>query len=92
MSRRVILSQVDPASLSRTLGLFYTVIGLIVGTVMLLVALIRSDGAAAGVAFLMFFLYPVLGFVAGWFTATLFNAIAGRWGGVGLELEEPDVA
>ena len=88
MSRHVILSRIDPASLSRTMGVFYAVIGLVVGTVMLLVALVRSDAAGAGAALMMFFLYPIMGFVASALSALLFNAIARRWGGVALELDD----
>ena len=88
MSRRVIVSRVDPASLSRTMTILYTVLSLIIGTIMLVFALVRGDGRSIMFAVVMIVFYPIFAFVGSWITASLFNAIARRWGVVELELDD----
>jgi hypothetical protein len=88
MSRRVILSRVDPASLAKVMAAFYAFVGLLVGVVLLLLSLVRDDGAGVAVAIAMIVLYPVMGFVGSWISASILNGIARRWGGIELELDD----
>jgi hypothetical protein len=88
MSRRVILSKIDPASLAKTMAVFYGVLGLVVCGLMLPLALLKDDGTNLMLILLMLILYPVMGFVGSWFSATVLNAVARRWGGIEFEVDD----
>jgi len=88
MSRRVVLSKIDPASLARTMTLFYGVLGLVVCAIMLPLAMVRGDGRSLAMAALFLILYPVMGFFGSWFSALVINAIVRRLGGIEFEVDD----
>jgi hypothetical protein len=98
----MVIRRIDPFSLAKIFGLLYAGLGLLIGAVVTLVALVGSGLAAAGEEspiplFGLFFgvgaivllpiLYGFFGFVGGLVWSGLYN-LAARWtGGVVLETD-----
>jgi hypothetical protein len=98
----MVIRRIDPFSLAKIFGLLYAGLGLLIGAVVTLVALVGSGLAAAGEKspiplFGLFFgvgaivllpiLYGFFGFVGGLVWSGLYN-LAARWtGGVVLETD-----
>ena len=95
--RRVRIKRLDPISVAVMLGVLYAVIGLIVGGVFSLLAILGVavggeagiGGLIGGVAALVILpvLYGVLGFIGGLIIAVLYNLVAGMAGGIQVDLE-----
>jgi hypothetical protein len=98
----MILRRLDPVSVARILGLLYACIGFIVGAFVSFFAAIGVLGHAfsrgaglgmiegaflgAGAILLLPILYGVLGAMVGVIGAAIYNLIAGKVGGIELEL------
>lgn len=96
------VKRIGPLSLAKVMGLVYGGLGLIVGAVVSLVAVLgaavgfshRAGGATfvgllfgAGAVILLPIFYGLLGFVCGAVGAWIYNLAAGAVGGLELELE-----
>lgn len=97
------IQRIDPRSLSRMLGIFYAILGVIGGAFFALVALAGfpmgvpgMPGTGRGLFSLMFgvgaivvlpICYGILGWIGGWIVAGLYNWIAGRFGGIVLQTQ-----
>jgi hypothetical protein len=91
------IKRIDPRSLSRVLGVLYTILGLIAGVVFALAAMAGGfgdglpfgSGALFGVLGLVLWpvLYGLIGWIGGWIFAALYNWVAGRFGGIVLETQ-----
>ncbi len=93
------LKKFDVMSVAKLMGLTYGILGLIFVPVFLLVGVAGligggsqaavGAGAAVFIAILMPFLYAAMGFVAGAIGALIYNLIAGKFGGIEIELQPP---
>lgn len=92
-----VIKSVGVLSVGKVMGLLYAAMGLIFVPFFLLISAIQAlsgDARAAGVGMamaiamtvLMPILYGVFGFIAGVIMAFLYNLIAGRIGGIEIEL------
>ena len=88
------IKRIGPRSLGKLLGFMYAVIGLIIGAVISIFALMEGDadtgrihafGIAAIVALPIF--YGLIGLVGGYVSAWIYNFIAKRVGGIEIETE-----
>jgi hypothetical protein len=98
VKRSVVVRRLDPVSTGAMLGGVYVLIGLIIGGVMSLAAVLGvafggGEDAAAGlfvglgaILFIPLF-YGVLGFIGGLVMALIYNAVAHFIGGIRIELE-----
>ena len=96
------LKRIGPMSCGKVGGVLYGVMGLILGVLFALFSLLGAGAAAmqseqaggalfgalfgVGAVVLMPIFYGVLGFVSGVVTAWIYNVIAGRFGGIELEI------
>jgi hypothetical protein len=98
------IKRVGVLSLAKMIGLIYTVIGFILwlfmGCFMLIGVLANPTGTPAESMFMlcfvcfMPFLYGVMGFIGGAIIAGLYNLVAGKIGGIEVELApaaEPEI-
>lgn len=95
----MIVKRIGPLSFARLSGLLYAVLGLVIGGIFSLVALVGgfasdTDGAAGvgaviGVGAIIVFpiFYGLIAFVATLFAAWLYNVAAGVVGGVEVDVE-----
>ncbi len=95
----MIIKRVGPLSCARLSGLLYAVIGLILGGIFSLVAMVggfssetagdAGIGAMIGVGAVLVFpiLYGLMGFVATLIAAWLYNVAAGIVGGVEVDMQ-----
>jgi hypothetical protein len=87
---KLVLTKIAPWPTGRILAVLYLVIGIVVMPIMMIAALVAPEANPAGkmgglfVAFLMPFIYAVIGFVAGVIGAALYNGIARLLGGIPL--------
>jgi hypothetical protein len=97
------IRRIDPGSLSKVLGVLYAILGLIGGVVLALMALTgfpiggerlpgvggAAFGAVFGVGAIVFLpiCYGIVGFIGGWIVASLYNWVAGRFGGIVVETQ-----
>lgn len=88
--------RIEPISLARITGIIYAIIGLIVALPAGCMAAMVGTGAGEGMFFgglgiLLVVVYPVVlgvvGLIGGLITALIYNFVAGRFGGVVLEVE-----
>ncbi len=86
------LRRIDPLSAGKVLGFLYVLVGLIVGVVMVLLALLSGEGGAMAGGLLMGVLVPVLygigGFVGGAVGALFYNLCSSIVGGIKMEFEQ----
>jgi hypothetical protein len=86
------IKSVDVRSCAKMAGALYGALALLVapfGVVGVLVGLVNRDGATVGASLLLLaapLLYGVLGFVVGAVAAWVYNRVAGRMGGIEIEL------
>ena len=90
------IKRVGVLSLAKIIGLIYTVIGLIIwlfmGCFMLIGVMVQPNETPAellvmlGFVCFMPFLYGVMGFVGGAIIAGVYNLVAGKIGGIEIEL------
>lgn len=90
----MVLKRIDPMSLAKVMGGICGLIGLAVGLIITLIALLAADVAGDGsilfgVGAILYFpiMYGFLGFFVGLLEALLYNVVAERIGGVELEFE-----
>jgi hypothetical protein len=97
----VVIRRIEPLSLARVLGIFYGVVGVIVAFFVLsgiavgfIVPMVLtrqlSGGAfliAVAVAILLPLLYGGIGFVVSIIAASIYNLIAGRIGGIVIDVD-----
>lgn len=85
---RLVLTKVAPWPTGRILAVMYLAIGTVVMPVMMIAALVAPEtnpmGRVGGLvmAFVMPFLYAVIGFLAGVIGASLYNGVARLMGGI----------
>ena len=87
------VKRIGVLSLAKILGLLYAILGLIIGALLSLFSVTGFVGAADvglffGTASIIIFpiLYGVMGFVGGLITAFFYNFIAGKIGGLEVEI------
>jgi uncharacterized membrane protein len=86
----LVLMRIAPWPAARILAVLYLVIGIVVAPLMMIAALANPDSAPGGraaglvVAFLMPFIYAVIGFLFGAVGGALYNAVARLLGGIPL--------
>ncbi len=95
----MVINRVAPVPLAKVLGAIYMVIGLIFGCIAMVFSLAGglvaqqagsgSLGALFGVGAIIFLplLYGTLGFVGGLIFAMLYNLVAGKLGGIELDMK-----
>ena len=95
----MVIKRIAPMSCAKITGTLYGILGLVIGGCVSLVALaggfgsntsgVPGMGAIIGVGAIFFFpiLYGGLGFVGTLVAASLYNLIAGRVGGIELEVQ-----
>ncbi|HZM62010.1 MAG TPA: hypothetical protein VFB85_19505 [Vicinamibacterales bacterium] len=94
----MVIKRVGPVSCAKIAGVLYAIIGLIVGGIASLIAMVgfaasgsesSGFGAFMGVGSIIFFpiLYACFGFVGTLIMAALYNVVAGMVGGVELETQ-----
>lgn len=87
----MIIKRVDPTSAAKICGVIYAAIGLIAGALMAFVSLMGGGGILGtfGVAAIIVLpiLYGVIGFIATFIGALVYNAAAGSVGGMQLDVE-----
>lgn len=87
------LIRIAPKSLAKVFAALYAMVGFIGGALFALISLIAvATGARAGwfgIAMLVLLplFYGLLGALFGWLTAILYNFVAGKVGGVEVEVE-----
>ena len=83
-------------SVGKMLGVLYVVLGLIIGAIYggigLLMLMLGGEGAASGIMFIsmaifMPIVYGIMGFVFGLLMAWLYNVLAGKIGGIQVEVQ-----
>ena len=88
------IRSVDIRSCAKMAAALYRALALLVvpvGVIGFLVGLVRRDGTTVGLSLVFVvapLLYGVLGFVVGAFAAWVYNLVAGRVGGIEIELTE----
>ena len=86
------VKKIGVLSLAKILGLLYAIFGLIIGALFALFPLIGfsadETGAFFGTASIILFpiLYGIMGFIGGLITAFFYNLIAGKIGGLEVEI------
>ncbi len=97
-TRMMQIKKIEPLSAGKLLGTMYALIGLFIGGIFTLLAILGAaigGGDAAlgsiiggiGAIVIMPLFYGVLGFVGGAIGAFMYNIIAGMVGGISLEIE-----
>ncbi|TWT50334.1 hypothetical protein Pla22_30760 [Rubripirellula amarantea] len=98
-TRRMKIKKLDPLSLGKMLGVMYAIIGLLIGGIFALMALVGAGangggdavmgGAIAGIGSIFIFpiLYGVMGFFGGLISALIYNVVSGFAGGVEMDIE-----
>ncbi len=87
------LKRISPASLAKIFGALYGLVGLIGGSIFLIISIVlialgHPGGWFGLVAVVLLPLgYGVLGLVFGYLTALLYNFVAGKVGGIEFEVE-----
>jgi hypothetical protein len=87
---KLVLTKIAPWPTGRILAVLYLVIGIVVMPIMMIAALVAPEANPAGkagglvMAFMMPFLYAVIGFLAGVIGAALYNGLARLMGGIPL--------
>jgi hypothetical protein len=94
----MIVRRIEPVSLARVTAIIYAFIGLVAalpaGCAMTLVGSLTDDVPAmfGGLGLVVVLIYPIafglMGLVGGLLTAIVYNFVAGRFGGVEIEVEE----
>lgn len=95
--RRIVLKRVDPTSLAKLQAVVGGVFGLIVGAFVslgmitgggMMASLGATERAFGALAIIGFpIVYAVIGFLSGAIAAVVYNAAAGRMGGISFEVE-----
>jgi hypothetical protein len=95
----MVIKRIGPASCAKIAGTLYAILGVLIGAIFSLIALVggfASDtseaagaGALIGVGAIVIFpiLYGGFGFVATFIAALLYNAVAGLLGGIEMDLQ-----
>ncbi|MGH7594260.1 MAG: hypothetical protein ACRELE_10480 [Gemmatimonadales bacterium] len=88
----MIVKRVHPTSAAKICGVIYAAIGFCVGVLMALVSMVGVGGMfgssfGIGAIIVMPIIYGVVGFIATFIGALVYNAAAGRVGGVELDVE-----
>ena len=88
----MIIKRVNPTSAAKICGIIYAAIGLIAGAFMALISLVGGGGGLLGgfgVAAIVVLpiLYGVIGFIATFIGALVYNAAAGSVGGMQIDVE-----
>jgi len=96
----MILKRIGPYSCAKVSAVLYFIIGLLVGLLFSLIALIGATignspesmifGVGAVVIFPIF--YGIIGFIGGAFMAWLYNRVVGWIGGIEMEFDEGSIA
>jgi len=99
-TRMMQIKKIEPLSAGKLLGAIYAIMGLFIGGIFTLLALLGAavgggGGDAAlgsliggiGAIVLMPLFYGVLGFIGGIIGAFIYNVVAGMVGGISLEIE-----
>jgi hypothetical protein len=91
------IKRIDPKSLSKVLAVLYALLGVIAGVIFALVGWLGGFAGAAPSGFSAFFgvlglvfwpiCYALVGWIGGWVVASLYNWVAGRFGGVVLDTQ-----
>lgn len=91
------IRSINAISLAKVYGVLYGIIGLIIALPMGCLSLLMPSTGDPGLDFigglglLIVVIYPimlaVMGFIGGWLTAVIYNFVAGRVGGVQIEVE-----
>ena len=94
------IKKIEPLSAGKLLGTLYALIGLFIGGILSLLAIVSAaagggggDAAMGGIIggigaiIIMPLFYGVLGFIGGVIGAFFYNIIAGMVGGISLEIE-----
>ena len=91
MKYKMELTNINVARSGLIAGITYAILGAIVTFFGVLAALASEEPAKAVAAAIMVgILYCILGFVAGWISALIYNAIAHCVGGLKIELHLPE--
>jgi hypothetical protein len=92
------IKRIDPRSLSKVLAVLYGLLGVIAGVIFALVGSLSAGfgtampfgfGALFGVLGLILWpiCYALIGWIGGWVVASLYNWVAGRFGGIVLDTQ-----
>ena len=97
--KKLEIKRVGALSLGKIVGAVYATIGLIIGAIFSCASLVGAAAAATasdvpiigflfgiGAIFIMPIFYGVMGFLTGLIAAVVYNFVAGRIGGIELEL------
>ena len=89
------IKKIDPLSVGKLFAIMYAIMGVILGAIFTLLALVNIPtqsigiGALFGVGAIIFLpiFYGIMGFVGGVISAWIYNLIAGWVGGIKIELK-----
>jgi len=94
---KMVLVKIAPWPTGRILAVLYLVVGIVVAPIMMIAALVAPETNPAGragglmVAFLMPFIYAVIGLVAGVIGAVMYNWVVRFLGGIPLTFDPETV-
>ena len=81
------IKSINSVSLGKVLALMYMILSLVFSPFFFLIAAETTSISSAGVVLLIIVLYGVVGGIAGLLIGVIYNFIAGRFGGIELEIE-----
>jgi hypothetical protein len=88
----MIVRRVEPASLARVMGSIYAILGLVIALPMGCVATVVPTDEFGTFGLGLVILYPIImgvaGYLGGLLSAVIYNFIAGRFGGIEIQVEE----
>ncbi len=81
------IKSINSVSLGKVLGLMYMILSLVFSPFFFLIAAETTSISSAGIVVFIIVLYGVVGGIAGLLMGLIYNFVAGRVGGIELEIE-----
>jgi len=81
------IKSINSVSLGKVLGIMYMILSLVFSPFFFLIAAQTTSVSGASVVLFIIVFYGIMGVIAGLLIGIIYNFIAGRFGGIELEIE-----